>query len=216
MCYAKFLVRENCLHESFLDKARKIKPRRHKPPKRRTLTTEQIELLMEECKNPYERSLILLLSTTGIRASECAALRIKHLDLEEGTLTVECGKGGRRRVVGFIPELAEELKCLLNTREELIPDEPVFISRLRQPLSRHGVGLRVRRIGRRAWIDVSPHDLRRSFVTINAHKGISFDMLQLACGHAYIDTTRAYCQTNEAELVKSMRTWRLNRNLMSD
>jgi site-specific recombinase XerD len=49
--------------------------------------------------------------------------------------------------------------------------------------------------------------MRPAFVTINANKGRSLVMLQMACGHADIKTTRDYCRTSEQEMVKAMQEW---------
>ena len=34
-------------------------------------------------------------------------------------------------------------------------------------------------------------------------------MLQIACGHSDIKTTRSYCQTSEDEVIQAMKTWQL-------
>jgi site-specific recombinase XerD len=49
--------------------------------------------------------------------------------------------------------------------------------------------------------------MRPAFVTINANKGRSLVMLQMACGHADIKTTRDYCRTSEQEMDKAMQEW---------
>lgn len=67
--------------------------------------------------------------------------------------------------------------------------------------------IKLSRIGKRAGVHVSPHMLRRAFVTINANKGRSLVMLQMAWGHADITTTRSYCQTTEEEVIQAMKAW---------
>ncbi|MFN7309842.1 MAG: tyrosine-type recombinase/integrase [Vampirovibrionales bacterium] len=57
------------------------------------------------------------------------------------------------------------------------------------------------------YLCVTTHAMRRAFVTINANKGRSLVMLQMACGHADIKTTRDYCRTSEQEMVKAMQEW---------
>jgi integrase/recombinase XerD len=76
-----------------------------------------------------------------------------------------------------------------------------------QQMIRDGLLNRIRRIGKRAGVDVSPHALRRAFVTINANKGRSLVMLQMACGHSDIKTTRSYCKTSEEEMINAMKEW---------
>ncbi len=72
---------------------------------------------------------------------------------------------------------------------------------------RDGLYVRLRLIGKRVGVVVSPHTLRRAFVTLNANQGRSLVMLQIACGHANINTTRSYCQTSEDEVIAAMQNW---------
>jgi site-specific recombinase XerD len=65
----------------------------------------------------------------------------------------------------------------------------------------------LQQIGKRAKVKVSPHALRRAFVTINANKGRPLQMLQMACGHSKITTTMSYCQTSEQEVIDAMKDW---------
>jgi len=74
-------------------------------------------------------------------------------------------------------------------------------------MTRDGLLNRIRRLGKKLNIDVSPHALRRAFVTINANKGRSLVMLQMACGHSDIKTTRSYCKTTEEEVIREMKNW---------
>ncbi len=66
---------------------------------------------------------------------------------------------------------------------------------------------RLERLGTKAGVKVSPHALRRAFVTINANKGRPLQMLQMACGHSNITTTRSYCLTSENEVIEAMKGW---------
>jgi integrase len=53
-------------------------------------------------------------------------------------------------------------------------------------MDKDGLNQRIKRIGRLAGVTVTTHAMRRAFVTINANKGRSLVMLQMACGHADI------------------------------
>jgi integrase len=101
LCFAKFLIREHSLPHSFMDKALAIQPKRHLPAKQTTVTEEQLQRLLSACTNPMTRLLLHLLSSTGLRASECCALTLQDINLQEGYLTVQRGKGGKRRRVGL-------------------------------------------------------------------------------------------------------------------
>jgi integrase len=207
-CFAKFLIREQSLPQSFVDKALAIQPKRHIPAKQTTVTEEQLQQLLAACTIPLNRLILHLLSSTGLRASEFCSLRGQDINLKEGYLTVQRGKGGKRRRVGLSPTcidlLSQHMEGLIN-RE---PQAPVFFNTRGLPLDRDGLLKRVNKLGKRIGIDVSPHALRRAFVTINANKGRSLVMLQMACGHSDIKTTRSYCKTTEDEMIKEMQQWK--------
>ena len=69
------------------------------------LTGAEVELLMRRCSRRAptgvrNRALIAVLWRCGLRIGEALALKPKDFDPEAGTLVVQRGKGGRRRVVG--------------------------------------------------------------------------------------------------------------------
>jgi site-specific recombinase XerD len=207
LCFAKFLIREHSLPQSFVDKALAVQPKRHLPAKQTTVTEEQLQTLLVACTTSLYRLIIHLLSSTGLRASEFCALRVQDINLKEGYLTVQRGKGGKRRRVGLSPLCQDLLEQHLNQLSRQEPKDHVFLNTLGEPMTRDGLLNRIRNLGKRTGIDVSPHALRRAFVTINANKGRSLVMLQMACGHSDIKTTRSYCKTTEDEMVKEMQQW---------
>lgn len=207
LCFGKFLTQEDSLEECFLQEVTRIKPKPHKAPKRHCLNAAQIEALKGAAQTPLNRLLIYLLVSTGLRAAELCNVRIRDLHLEEGFLIVDRGKGGKRRRVGLNQEVCNMLKEHLRTLPSQGPDAFAFLNKLREKLTRDGLLNRIRRIGKRVGVEVSPHALRRSFVTLNANKGRSLVMLQMACGHADIKTTRSYCQTTEDEVITAMQEW---------
>lgn len=207
ICFAKYLIREDSLSKSFLTKAKVIKPKRHKPPKQNSVNESQLQELLKACKNPYERLIITLLSATGLRASEFCSLKAGDLNLEGGYLIVQNGKWGKRRRVGLNNHVIQLLKEHLDLYQVHTPNEYLFLDAKFEPLTRDGLLNRLYKIGSQAGIHVSPHALRRAFVTINMNKGRSLVMLQMACGHADITTTRSYCQTSEDEMIEAMKEW---------
>jgi len=74
-------------------------------------------------------------------------------------------------------------------------------------MGRSGLLQRVERLGQLACVKVSPHALRRAFVTINANKGRPLVILQRSCGHSDIKTTMSYCLTAEQEVIEAMKGW---------
>lgn len=207
ICFGKYLIRNHSLPESFLEKAKKIKPKRHIPAKQTCVTEEQIRALLEACRTPYETLIIYILATTGLRASEFCSMKRRDVDLENGYVTVENGKWGKKRRIALNNKAILILEAHMKAYQIKEPEEFIFLDANYQPLGRIGLLHRLYRIGRRAGVHVHPHALRRAFVTINANKGRPLQMLQMACGHSNITTTISYCKTSEEEMLAAMRSW---------
>jgi site-specific recombinase XerD len=206
-CFAKFLISENELDESFLENLRKLKPKRHLPPKRTVVNELELGRLIEACTTVLDKTLVIVLSQTGLRASECAALKIRDINFEQQTLTVQVGKGGKRRFVGLSLETLKTVQHYLGSRISM-PEQSLFLNAFNLPLDRNGIRMRLDKLSRVTGIKVNAHSLRRAFVTINANKGRPLQMLQIACGHSDINTTRSYCMTTEQEVIDAMKNWR--------
>ncbi|MCE3235075.1 MAG: integrase/recombinase [Vampirovibrio sp.] len=204
--FAKYLIEEQELDSEFLEQAKKLKPKRFLPPKRHVVNEEETQKVLAVCKTPQEIALITLLVSTGLRATECCILSLDDIDFEKHFLTVRLGKGNKTRRVGLNLPIIEALINHLKTRMK-VKHNYIFIDKNGQPLERHGLNKRLQKLGKLAGIKLSPHCLRRAFVTINANKGRPLQMLQMACGHSDIKITRDYCQTTEQEMITAMQDW---------
>ncbi len=205
VCFAKCLIKHEIIDASFLDEAKALRPKRHKEPVRPTVNEEELLKALDYCKGIMDRVIVILLASTGIRASEACALTLKDIDFRERTLQIRNGKGGKSRKLG----LPEQVTTVLQEYMAALPEGQtnLFLNRDSQPMDRHGLHRRLTRIGRDAGVKVTPHGLRRAFVTINANKGRSLVLLQRSCGHTNIKTTMGYCMTSEQEVIEAMKQW---------
>lgn len=201
-----WLMSEGMVEPEEYDQVCKIKVKRMKPPKRHVLREDELDKLEEACENSYERVIVVLLSHTGMRASEFCKLNMASLNLERREIKF-LGKGNKERWVGLTTKASDALLDYL--REYPVSDEmePIFKDRFGKPLTRNGLRSRLIRIGEKVGIDAHPHAMRRSFVTVNVAKGRNLVDLQLLCGHSDIKTTRSYCQTSQEEAVNRMKDW---------
>lgn len=207
VCFAKFLIAEEMLDESFTQKLQKYRPKRHTSPKRLSVTESDVKRLLDSTESSLEHLIVTLLSSTGLRASEACALDIGDIDLTAQVLTVRRGKGGKSRRVGLTPKTIEAITFYLAERSFHDETSPLLLNSNALRMDRHGLRQRLERLGKLAGVEVSPHALRRSFVTVNVNKGRPLVHLQIACGHSDIKTTRSYCQTSEDEVIESMKNW---------
>ncbi len=214
VCFGRFLSQQGCLPLTFAEEVQFLRPQRHLPAKRITVDEVALPKLFDACTTSQERLILTLLAHTGLRASEACALRWADINLEQALLIVQCGKGGKMRRVGLTSQLKAGLEQWKASQEDGKRKAKAVSSHGRlltdnrgKPMTRHGIFQRVQRLGELAGVPASPHALRRAFVTINANKGRPLQMLQMACGHADIQTTRAYCMTKEQEVIDAMKEW---------
>lgn len=203
---AKILIQEKVLDSAYLAESKKFRPRRHLPERKITVDQKSLEKLLDACRNPLERLLVILLSQTGLRVSEAANLKLKDINDENNYLTVALAKWGKTRRVGLSSKVIEAILAYMAYRPK-VAEEWLLINRNGNRMDRFGIRNRLDRIGDRVDVRVTPHALRRAFVTLNVNKGRPLVMLQIACGHNNIATTRSYCMTTEDETIEAMRAW---------
>ena len=205
-CFAKYLDQEGLRMDSYLQESKKFRPKRHLPEKKHSVDQKDLDALLRACESPLEHLLLILLSHTGLRVNEAASLKLEDIEFEKQHLTVRLAKWGKTRRVGLQIKVIEALQGYLAYRPKT-EEVWLLINRQGNRMDRFGIRNRLDRLGRRAQVKVTPHALRRAFVTLNANKGRPLVMLQIACGHNDIATTRSYCMTTEDETIQAMQGW---------
>lgn len=214
LSFSKYLVETNRLKQEDREKLKKLKPRRFLPAKKVVLTEDQLNKVIHALESSiglhkYDQilnlTMIKFLASTGLRAGELCNLKLQDIDLAAGIVHVWLGKGNKNRKVGISLNLKSTLEEYL--RERKGNSDYFFTGRLGNKLEPHYVARRFMVIRRRTGIHITPHALRRTFVTINVNRGKPLVHLQIACGHSDIGTTRDYCMTTEDEVIEAMKGW---------
>jgi integrase/recombinase XerD len=183
---------------------------RARRPLPRTLSPEATAALVEapDVRRPAgmrDRAMLELLYATGMRASECLALRVEDVNLTAG-YAVCTGKGRKQRIV---PVGAEALAWIRTYLRDVRPaltrrrdSGRLFVSGRGQGLSRQSLWTIVRRAALAAGVRrrVSPHVLRHSFATHLLEGGADLRAVQVMLGHADIATTQIYTHLGSATL----------------
>lgn len=152
-----------------------------------------------------DRALLEFAYASGVRVSELTALKVRDLDMIEGTATV-FGKGSKERIVPVGRSALRALTVYLReTRPRLVrgvAEGAVFLNHRGRPLSRMGVWTILRRHVDRAGIRkrVTPHTLRHSFATHLLEGGADLAAVQEMLGHADIATTQIYTHVDREYL----------------
>ena len=148
-----------------------------------------------------DRAVLLLLCTTGIRASECEGIRIKDIDLERKQVRIK-GKGGHERRVNMNDETAISVRNYLSCRTGVTKDQHLFLVRTNNRLTRWRIYERVRFYLRKARIfkKISPHRLRHSFATYMIKVGTNIVVLKELLGHRCLTSTMRYVRISGEQL----------------
>ena len=144
----------------------------------------------------------LLLKTlllTGARVSEFISLKVEDIFFDELMILIEKGKGGKSRYVPILPELSQELKTHLGSRQTGY----VFESNRHTKFTARRIQQIVKETAGRAGITkkVHPHLLRHTVATFLLEKGMPLEQIQKFLGHSKIETTQIYAESS-TEMMK--------------
>jgi integrase/recombinase XerC len=154
-----------------------------------------------------DHALLEVLYSTGCRVSECAALRMRDLDLDEGIVRV-FGKGQKERLAMLGEPARAAVRAWLPARGRMLaaarrtPPDALFVNRLGRPLSARWVFQTVVDRARSAGIQtrLTPHGLRHSFATHLLDRGADLRTVQELLGHSRLVTTEIYTHVSIGRL----------------
>jgi integrase/recombinase XerD len=74
------------------------------------LTVEEVTRLIDAARNLTERTMLMVLYSTGMRNAELRHLQVRDIDSRRMLIHIQHGKGGRDRCVPFSATLLETLR----------------------------------------------------------------------------------------------------------
>jgi site-specific recombinase XerD len=143
-----------------------------------------------------DRALLMVTLGCGLRRSEVVGLDVSSFRRDEGALVIR-GKGNVERLAFLPADAVHALDAWLAVR-------PVALGAMFLPITRGGrvtprrltdqaVYDLFHRIARRAGLEpLSPHDIRRTFITTLLDHGVDLSTVQRMAGHAQVTTTTKY------------------------
>lgn len=170
----------------------------------RFLTKEELQSLLEECKNSSNANLygmVLLGGTLGMRFGEIANLTWKDIDLTNRFITLEITKNKDTRVVPMSDSIYHYLQ---DKNHKKIPEEFVFPSKdptKRSPYSmiRKSFKKILQKLG---FHDVVFHTLRHTAASHLAMNGATQGELMEILGHRSPVMSKRYTHFNKVHLAK--------------
>ena len=178
---------------------RTVEKIRYQQKKRIPLTSIELETVRLNTVTPREKSMIDFLYSTGLRATECADVRLSDINWQERSVLVRHGKGDKERTVFFNAEAEASMKCYLDARKD--STDALFV-RSRKPytqLSTAAIENIIKKVARRTEIRIFPHKLRHTFATHSIRSGMPLEVLQMLLGHAKPETTLIYAHMDNSD-----------------
>lgn len=179
------------------------------------LSREQLQAILEApdpttWSGQRDRVMLATLYNTGARISELIGMRIADLSFQAGPAIHIRGKGRKERQVPLWPQTARQLKGWLRQYPRA-REEPLFVNRSGNALTRVGVSERLK-LAARAAADqypqlakraIGPHLVRHSLAMHLLQSGVDITVIALWLGHESPVTTHMYL---EADLQMKQRT----------
>ena len=189
---------------------------RHVPgsrlPAGRSLELSEVDALLAACRDGTlaglrDAAMVCLLAGGGLRRSEAAGALVEDFDQGLGAVTV-IGKGGKERrvflLVGCVEAVAEWVEAAgydfgpilrrVSQRDEILAGG----------MSDRAIVQRVQKRARQAGLaHFSPHDLRRSYITLLLDAGADLLSVQRLAGHAQPATTARYDRRGDKAAAKA-------------
>lgn len=153
-------------------------------------------------KGKRDYAILSLLLRAGLRRSECSALNLGDLKPEQGRTiaVIQHGKGDNRGIVKVPVDVMRAIDMYLEAvgRKNVAPEEPLFVGFNRgdhptaERVSDKLLERLVKQTGAKIGMDLSPHCLRASFITLTSEGGARLEQVQYAARHADPRTTQRY------------------------
>lgn len=173
--------------------ARGIKQLRDHEPPPRALSPDEISRLLAAEPEPRFRLLWQFYLASGCRRAEALNLKAEDIDRAQGFLLIRRTKTRRPRYLPLTPELSSVLDRLSVQVGRLFPYQPDTVTHHFQRTAR-AAGL----------VSVRLHDLRHTYGTHQAARGLAPWILQALLGHTDLKTTQRYVHLTVADLVREI------------
>ncbi|HND33495.1 MAG TPA: tyrosine recombinase XerC [Myxococcota bacterium] len=199
--FYRWTLREGLLTESPAERLQTPRVRRPLP---RVLEVEEASTLVEQpigegWRAARNAAILELGYGCGLRVSELSGLDLADLDMAEGLLKVQKGKGSKARLVPLGPPARDAVRAYLSFRGHQAG--ALFLNPQGKRLGTRGLYDVVRNSGvNNGLAGVHPHALRHSFATHLLSNGADIRSIQEMLGHESLSTTQRYTQVDIEQL----------------
>lgn len=197
-CYKKEYVSRNI--------ALNLDTVRVKRKERIYLKKNEVLALVSEIEKDMIRVSVQTIFYTGLRVSECTALKTKDVDMEKNVIHVIAGKGNKDRDIPISNKLYPILEHYLKHVRPPVISEYFFATYKSGRLSPDYINLQLKdAVARLGWnVHITAHILRHSFASRLVKKEVNLVNIQKLLGHSDLRVTSVYTHTNHHALKKAV------------
>ena len=184
-----------------------------KSAKRRELTSDEVKKLCDEaekCKlyNGELGTLFLVGVYTGLRVSDCVALKWCDVDMQRKLITVlpiKTSKNGRKACIPIHPKLLERLNTLdMNTTHVMPTLAQSSMRKIMHAINgifkSAGIDVSVKGKDGKKHVETGFHAFRHYFISNCVKNGIPVSVVQKMVAHSSADMSLAYTHTFDSDL----------------
>jgi integrase/recombinase XerD len=168
------------------------------------LTVEEVTRLIDGARTLTDRTMLMVLYSTGMRNAEMRTLQVRDIDSRSMLIHIQRGKGGRDRYVPLSATLLETLRVYWRWMQPKTWLFPGTIAgwRADKPITPKVVWDACQSAATRAHIQkrVSAHLLRHSYATHLLEGGADLRTIQLLLGHVKLEHTVLYLHLSRRHL----------------
>jgi integrase/recombinase XerD len=168
------------------------------------LTVDEVTRLIDGARTLTDRTMLMVLYSTGMRNAEMRSLQVKDIDSRSMLIHIQRGKGGRDRYVPLSATLLQTLRAYwrwMKPKTWLFPGT-IAGWRADKPITPKVVWDACQSAVRRAQLEkrVSAHVLRHSYATHLLEAGADLRTIQLLLGHVKLEHTVIYLHLSRRHL----------------
>lgn len=170
-----------------------------------------VKALLDDCKKSVlyhadwvglrDRTIILMLLDTGLRASELLSLKPSNVNDITGMVFLEHGKGEKSRTVYMSRKTRQAYRKYIQASH---PTNVIFINEKGESLTRYGLSQMLERRSVRAGVPKqTPHAFRRLFALTMLRNGVDLYSLQALMGHADLQILKRYLKLTQQDTMQA-------------
>lgn len=166
------------------------------------LTDDEVKALIGACSNRAptgirNRAMLAVMWRCGLRIAETLSVQLSDVDLDNGVLSVQRGKGDKSRKLGLDAGTAALLARWMDKRRSLGHNgrgKPLFCTLDGGAIDQSYVRHLLRRLAAKVEIErrVHPHGLRHAYAAGLAREGTPMNVIRDALGHSSLAVTDRY------------------------